>query len=207
MGKTTLRDQRKMEIRKRILQAARGQFVKYGFEKTTMRALAEMAGVGLGTISLHFKDKNTLLLSVFYEEINDVALTAVESVPADSSLKEQFLSMAGSLYRYYGEHIIFLRTVAKEAVFATGEWKELFDGQVGQMMIRVMALVEAAKERGEVRRDVDALSLGSVCWSLYLTGLIQGLTAETFDPEVQTIALEPLLNVVFDGVLERRSYE
>nr|WP_287411577.1 TetR/AcrR family transcriptional regulator [Pseudodesulfovibrio sp.] len=207
MAKKTLRDQRKLELRKKILQAARAQFVEYGFEKTTMRGLAEVAGVGLGTISLHFKDKNTLLLSVFYDEITDVSFEAVESVPVDGSLKEQFLSMAGSLYRYYGANIIFLQTVVKEAVFATGEWKEKFDGQVGEMMIRVITFVDAAKERGEIRRDVDALALGSVCWSLYLTGLIQGLTSEIFDPEIQMAGIEPLLDVVFDGVLVRRSYE
>nr|WP_321513308.1 TetR/AcrR family transcriptional regulator [uncultured Pseudodesulfovibrio sp.] len=207
MVKPTVRDQRKLEIRNQIQKAARAQFIEYGFEKTTMRGLAEAAGVGLGTISLHFKDKNTLLLSVFYDEINAVSIEAVESVPSDSPLKEQFLSMAGALYRYYGMQTNFLRTVVKEALFSTGEWNEKFNAQLGEVLVKVVALIEAAKERGEVRRGVDSMSLGSVCWSLYLTGLIQGLGAEEFDPEVQTTALEPLLKVVFDGVLERRSYE
>nr|WP_321259938.1 TetR/AcrR family transcriptional regulator [uncultured Pseudodesulfovibrio sp.] len=207
MTKMTLRDQRKLDLREKILQAARAQFIELGFEKTTMRGLAEVAGVGLGTISLHFKDKNTLLLSVFYDEINEVSLEAVESVPVDGSLKEQFLSITGSLYRYYRANIVFLQSVAKEAVFATGEWKERFNGQVKDVMVRFKILVDAAKERGEIRRNVDALALGSVCWSLYLTGLIQGLTSETFDPEIQMAGVEPLLDVVFDGVLVRRSYE
>ena len=203
MNKAGLREQRKQEIHGRIMRAARTLMVENGFEKTTMRALANAAGVGLGTISLHFTDKTTLLLSAFHEEINEVALSAVESVSPDASLREQLVSIVRSLYRYYEPHTHFLRPVVKEALFATGEWKERFDVQLAQFAIRVAGLVETAKVRGEVRMDADSMSLAAVGWSLYISGLIQGLNAERFDPDAQTEVVASQLDIVLNGVLTR----
>ena len=210
-GKETLRERKKRETREQIQRAARKLMVESGYEKATMRSLAEAAGVGLGTISLHFKDKKTLLLSTFHDEIGRESLRAFESVPQVGTLKDKFMNIVAALYGYYGEHSIFLRPVVREAVFATGEWKMRFDAQLHEMIWMkiampaagglVVGLVERHKELGEVRPDVSGHHVAMAGWSLYLSGLIDGLNAETFDVDMQLARLEPLLDVLFDGVL------
>lgn len=197
----TLRDRRKAETRQRIQEAARRLIVEDGFEATTMRALAREAGVGIGTIALHFQDKTSLLFSSFFDEIGEVSVRAVDGAPRDASLREQFRHMVQTMYAYYGEHTLFLRSVVKEALFATGEWKARFDDQLEEVVGKVAALVETRKGTGEVRPEVSSLDCAMVCWSIYAAGLIDGLNRDCFDVQGQVDAVVARLDVVLDGVL------
>ena len=49
--------------RDRIIAAARARFRSYGFKKTTMQEIADDANVAVGTLYLHFKNKDELLLA------------------------------------------------------------------------------------------------------------------------------------------------
>lgn len=198
---TTLRERRKRETRRQIREAARRLITERGFEATTMRGLAREAGVGVGTIALHFSDKTSLLFSTFYGEIGEVSRRALATAPKEAPLRAVFLHLLRVLYGYYGEHTRFLRSVVKEALFATGEWRERFDRQLAEEAGEVAALIEARKATGEVRPEVSGLDAAMVCWSIYLTGLMDGLNSGTFDAEVQVERVAPLLDVVLGGVL------
>jgi AcrR family transcriptional regulator len=197
----TLRDRRKAETRWRIQEAARRLIAENGFESTTMRGLAREAGVGVGTIALHFRDKTSLLFSSFFDEIGAVSLQAIDGAPRDVPLREQFRHMLRTMYGYYGGNTLYLRSVVKEALFATGEWKARFDGQLCEVVGKVAAVVEARKATGEVRPDASGPAVAMVCWSLYAGGLIDGLNRESFDVEAQVAGVMAQLDVVLDGVL------
>lgn len=197
----SLRERRKQETREQIKQAARALMVEVGYDKVTMRALAEAAGVGLGTIGLHFKDKKTLLLSAFHDEIGQESLRAMEAMPREGTLKEKFMSVLGGLYAYYGKNALFLRPVVREALFATGEWRERFDAQLGEMINLISGLVDRHKALGEVKPEVPGHHVAMAGWSIYLNGLIDGLNCDDFDVEAQLAKVEPLLDVLLDGVL------
>jgi AcrR family transcriptional regulator len=200
-GSETLRERRKAETRKRIQDSARLLIAKNGFESTTMRSLAREAGVGVGTIALHFTDKTSLLFSSFFDEIGEVSRRAVDEAPKDVPIREQFRHMLRTMYGYYGEHTLFLRSVVKEALFATGEWKARFDGQLEEVVGKVAALIEMRKATGEVRAEVSSLDAALVCWSLYAAGLIDGLNSDRFDVEAQVGAVMARLDVVLGGLL------
>jgi AcrR family transcriptional regulator len=191
---TTLRERRKRETRDRIQAAARKLITERGFEGTTMRGLAREAGVGVGTIALHF-----------FDEIGAVSQRAVSTAPRDGSLRAIFLHLLRVMYGYYGEHTLFLRSVVKEALFATGEWRVRFDCQLVEVVGQVAELIEARKATGEVRRGASGADVARVCWALYANGLIDGLNRETFDAEAQVARVAPLLDVVLVGVLAEPS--
>ena len=200
-GSISLRERRKAETRQRIQEAARTLIAQNGFDGTTMRALAREAGVGVGTIGLHFRDKTSLLFSSFFDDIDEVSRRAIASAPGDAPLEEQFRHMLRTMYGYYGGNTLFLRTVVKEALFAGGEWKARFDTQLEESLGKVAALVERRKAVGEVRADVSGLRVARVCWSLYAGGLIDGLNRERFDVEAQVADVMAQLDVVLRGVL------
>jgi len=197
----TLRDRRKAETRQRIQDAARRLIAQNGFEATTMRALAREAGVGVGTVALHFQDKTSLLFSSFFKDISEVSQRAVDGAPENVSIREQFHHMLRTMYGYYAENTLFLRSVVKEALFATGEWKERFDTLLEEVVGKVATLVEVGKVSGEVRPEASSSDMAMVCWSLYATGLIDGLNHERFDVQAQVDAVMARLDVVLDGVL------
>ncbi|WP_207263674.1 TetR/AcrR family transcriptional regulator [Desulfovibrio sp. Huiquan2017] len=201
MASVSLRERHKAETRRRIQEAARTLIAEKGFEGATMRGLASAAGVGVGTIALHFQDKTSLLFSAFFEDISEISRRAVETAPRDGDIREQFRHMLRTMYGYYGENTLFLRSVVKEALFADGEWKARFDGLMQEILGRVAEQVEARKTTGEVRRDVSGLRVARVCWSLYAAGLIDGLNHDRFDVDGQVAGVMELVDVVLGGVL------
>jgi len=60
-------DERKLR-EERILDAAAALLVRFGYRKTTIDDVAREAGVGKGTIYLHWKDKNELFRAAIWRE-------------------------------------------------------------------------------------------------------------------------------------------
>ncbi|HEY0591931.1 MAG TPA: TetR/AcrR family transcriptional regulator [Thermoanaerobaculia bacterium] len=60
----TKRQQRKEHLREQIVDAARELFAAEGYEAVTMRRVAEAVDYAVGTIYLHFPDKESLIQEV-----------------------------------------------------------------------------------------------------------------------------------------------
>lgn len=56
------------ETRDRILQAAVGVFSRDGFDRSSVKSIAMDAGVAVGSIYNHFRNKDDLLISIFEDE-------------------------------------------------------------------------------------------------------------------------------------------
>jgi AcrR family transcriptional regulator len=61
------RDQQKQELRASILRAAAELFVEQGYERFSMRQVAERIGYSATTIYLYFENKDDLLFEVVYD--------------------------------------------------------------------------------------------------------------------------------------------
>jgi AcrR family transcriptional regulator len=64
LGITERKVRAKEELRQTIIDAAMAIFVKEGYEKTSIRNIADSIEYSPGTIYLHFKDKDELLFAV-----------------------------------------------------------------------------------------------------------------------------------------------
>ena len=64
MGIAERKEREKQEMRERIVEAATDVFAGEGYEKTSIRNIAERIEYSPGTIYLYFKDKNELLFAV-----------------------------------------------------------------------------------------------------------------------------------------------
>ncbi len=64
MGITERKEREKLELKQRILEAAQDIFVREGFEKASIRAIADKIEYSPATIYLHFKDKDELLFAL-----------------------------------------------------------------------------------------------------------------------------------------------
>ena len=59
-----LREEKKLDRRQRIAEAARSLFEKRGFDAATMEMIAEKAGLGVGTLYNYYPSKSDLLLGI-----------------------------------------------------------------------------------------------------------------------------------------------
>jgi AcrR family transcriptional regulator len=69
------------DTRDTILQVARRLFVQQGYTATSMRQVAEEAGIGKATIYHHFPDKQTIVMAILEKNIGqmDEALKIVQA--------------------------------------------------------------------------------------------------------------------------------
>lgn len=82
MGVVERKEREKEEMKRRILEAAKKLFLERGFEKTSIRNIADLIEYSPGTIYLYFKDKNDLLFALhteaFISLINELGKTLQE---------------------------------------------------------------------------------------------------------------------------------
>ena len=60
----------KEDIRRIILQAARGEFLQKGFKDTSMRTISRLSGVTLSNIYNYFRDKDEIFRAVLTPLLN-----------------------------------------------------------------------------------------------------------------------------------------
>ena len=73
MGVQERRAREKKGVREEILEAARGLFVKEGYERVSMRKIAEKIEYSPGTIYLYFRDKAEILDQICEEAFSKLA--------------------------------------------------------------------------------------------------------------------------------------
>jgi len=191
--KKSHRQAQKEDTKRIILDSAYLLFAEKGYAKTTMRSLAEHAGVALGTIFKHFPDKPSLLAAAFQEDLSKIIKNSFNSMPK-SGLKNQLLHITRSIYIFYADNPSFSRTLIKEVLFLEGEHGKILDTQVLVFLSEISELLKKAVKNGELSTDVNAQDGALAFWSFYFTVLLMGLKQPSFNTDHQLQIIETLIN-------------
>lgn len=150
-----IRERQKAQTHALILESARHLFETKGFEKTTIRAVATHAEIGLGTLYKHFTNKTSLLAAALYDDLERLFKEAAATIPMHGTLSEQLLHLAGFKYRYYTARPRLSREYLKHIVFVEDEWAEKVAAFDRAFIENVNALALAAQDRGEIKQEKD----------------------------------------------------
>lgn len=194
--KISHRQAQKEDTRRIILDSAYLLFAKNGYTKTTMRALADQAGIGLGTIFKHFPDKPSLLAAAFQDDIGAIINTAFTSLP-QSGIKSQLLHITKHLYAFYAAHSSLSRTLIKEVLFLEGEHGAILNNQITAFLDAIAQLFNKAVEQGELATDVSTKNAALAFWSFYFTILLMGLRQPAFEIEQHLQIMDMLISTYF----------
>jgi AcrR family transcriptional regulator len=93
---TVRRDERRRRTQLAILEAARQQFAKQGFERTTIRTVAAQAGVDPALVMQHYKNKEGLFAAVAIWHVDHKQLS-------DASLSEVPLTALDDLFAHFAD--------------------------------------------------------------------------------------------------------
>jgi AcrR family transcriptional regulator len=80
---------REAERRAQVLRAARISIVTHGYERVTMRDIAETAGVSTGTVVHYFRDKETVLEAALLDKITDTGIAFRAALAGTHSARER----------------------------------------------------------------------------------------------------------------------
>ena len=96
MGIVERREREREEVRKKILDAARELFASEGYDRVTMRRIAEAIEYSPTTIYNHFEDKDDLVQSLCEEDFSRLLSFLQEGPPAESAI--EFVRQLGHAY-------------------------------------------------------------------------------------------------------------
>ncbi len=84
------RQLQKQKTRQHLLKIAKSEFVKKGFLNTTTSEIADAASIAHGTLFLHFKNKDALIVAILDRELEEINL-AIQQMIAKAVDLEQLL--------------------------------------------------------------------------------------------------------------------
>ncbi|MCK5312901.1 MAG: TetR/AcrR family transcriptional regulator [Desulfobacteraceae bacterium] len=200
LHKATRRQKQKEETRSIILDTARSLFSEIGFTDTTIRKIAEKAGVGFGTVFNHFPDKSSLLIAALLDDLAKTQSDAMDSFPSDSSACKKFLYLSKQFYLYYAKNPDLSRTLIKEMWFVKGEWGKILKEQADQYLLLITEIINQGKANGEIKEDVVSEIAAASFFSHYFSVLLLGLNDEAFKPDELVILLEMLIDQTMIGI-------
>ena len=175
------RQQQKAETRALILDAARALFEERGFDGTTMRALAAEAGVGLGTIFSHFPDKAALLMATLLDDLAQTDQHIVETLPEDAPIRDQVMHLAAAGIGYWCRRPALSATMLREMWFIKGQWAKKRRDETAGFLDFVHRLLDDARQRSELRADIDLRHTAEALYSFYVGSLIRAAGDDRFD--------------------------
>lgn len=202
------RTKQKEELRSAILQAATELFLRDGYEKFSLRRVAESVGYSATTIYLYFRDKDDLLFaavsdgfSSFDARMREVAMSVEEPLERLKALGEAYITWGlenPELYRLmFMQRADFslLPRLDDKAEALLGSPDEDVNSPARQALV---SAVKVAMEAG-VLRPASPLVVADVLWS-GAHGLVALALSPLISREHAQSVIQPLLRVLIDGV-------
>jgi AcrR family transcriptional regulator len=158
-----------------LLDAAVRVFAREGFHAARVGDIAVEAGVAHGLLYHYFRSKEDVLETIFRDTWTALVSDTKRIEGADVAFREQLRRFARI---YLGSWLItpdLVRVLVREVARSPDVGKRV--DEIGELFDTLTRIVEAARERGEVRADVDARV---AAWAFYgaleeiLTGWVLG---------------------------------
>jgi len=161
MGVREKRARNKEEFRREILNSARELFINDGYEKFSMRRLAEKIDYSPTTIYLYFKDKDDLLFAIC-EEVAEQFLAklshirSLQSKPLEA-LRQALLYLVEFGFDNPNEYKVFF--FMRSNVYGTQEEFMERESMARNSYFVFRKIVQECIEAGKLRRmDIDVLT-------------------------------------------------
>lgn len=147
-----------IDARQRLLAAGLKLFAEQGFEKTSVRALAQAAQVNLGAISYYFGDKEGLYRAIFSEppggpgSPQDLVAFAEPGRPLAEAMRLFYVDFLAPL-KLSDEVRLMMKLHFREMAEPTGAWTCVVDNEIRPQFEALTRLL--ARELGLKRADLD----------------------------------------------------
>ncbi|MBX7160472.1 MAG: TetR/AcrR family transcriptional regulator [Acidimicrobiia bacterium] len=156
----------------RIFAAAEECFARYGFQKTSMEDIAREAGLSRRSVYRHFPDKAALFNAVAAEHARVFLIEITERTAALDGLSAQIEEVARLTGRYMREDPVSAALMRTDPDSLARMVSTEAGAMLAMAMDAIVPLIEAARERGEVRADLDTMRAAE-----WITRMVFSLTA------------------------------
>jgi AcrR family transcriptional regulator len=149
---TTPAQNKELDKRTRILEAARSILSAKRYEDVPVSEIVEAAGIAKGTFYLYFPSKADLIAAVAEGLQNEIRLAIFSVMDDKQPVLEIIQAIIWAVYRTSQAHRDLMHIVEMDLLLGGTERHRLEqDGQIKNMIL----MLERARERGEIDPNLD----------------------------------------------------
>jgi len=189
--------------RQAIEEAAYELFLEQGYSATSMRQIAERAGVALGGIYNHFAGKDEIFQELIIDQHPYLKILPIIQNVSGNSMEEVIRNSACALQDELGDDPAFIKLMFIEVVEFKGKhFQKLYD----TLFPQVLPVLQRFTTPESGVRDIPLPQLvrafiGSIM-SFYLTQYL--MTSPELPSELREMRLEEYLDIFLHGILESK---
>jgi len=198
-----MREAQKQATRRRVLDAARDLFDEIGYEDATIRAIAQRAGVSVGSVFTTFTSKDDILSQVMLDRLEDLYSELQQVIPhLRGSTADRCRSLFAVHYAFETRRVrLFLAHIAASYSWRNGAGTAPY-GRNPRLRGLLIDGVRQGVERGDVRPDADPdvvvdCLMAAYAWNYRLAA------SRGADAEALTGMMDKQIGVIFEGVAPR----
>ena len=151
-----VREEQKAATREKVLEAARDLFNEIGYDETTIRAIAERAGVSVGSVFTTFASKAEVLSHVMNHRLGELYAEFDRVVPfLRGSTVDRLCSIFAIHYEFETRRVkLFLAHIAA-SYNPSNDLEVAPFGRNPRLTQMLLDVLRDGVGRGEVREDLD----------------------------------------------------
>ena len=184
-------EQMREATRQRIIHEAAGEFARLGFDQANINTIAELAGIGKGTIYLYFENKRELFLTML-RYIAQAQMTSIRLSLAREGTLQQRLERLFCAFVHLAEQESDSFNVYMSALYGVNR---AFQDEATKLLrdyVAVIALMlEESRTRGEItcsNIEATALMVLSLTESYVLSARVLGRSEQVIALEAGNVA-------------------
>ena len=187
--------------RSRVIQAAHRLFIEQGYHGTSMRRIAEQAGLALGGIYNHFASKEDILAAVMMERNPYLgivpALEAAQGETAEELIRNAAAGMLAALENRPDDlQLMFIEIVE----FKGQHFPQLFESLFPQMIGFAQKLVQM---NGDLRPIPPPTLLRVFVGFFFAYFMTEWLMGDQFPSELRQGAFDDFVGIYLHGILKQ----
>jgi len=192
---------RRERTRGDILNAAHDLFVERGFHATSMRQIAQRAGIALGGIYNHFNSKDELFTAVFLELHPYLDVLPLVEGAQGNTVEEVIRDAAHQLVSGLGQRSDFLNLMFIELVEFKGQHiPQIFELIFPRMMAFAQQYLTNRPELSPYPTMVVLRAFIGLFFSYLITDI---LIADHLPPEGRQHALDHFVDIYLYGIMKQ----
>lgn len=184
-------EQTREATRQRIIHVAAGEFARMGFDQANINTIAELAGIGKGTIYLYFANKRELFLAML-RHISQSQITAIRATLASKGPLHQRLEKLFLTFSHLAEEESDSFNVYMSALYGVNRAFQAEATKLLRDYLAVISLVlEESRAAGEIHVthiEATALLVLSLTKSYILSAKVLGQSEQSISQHASFIA-------------------
>jgi AcrR family transcriptional regulator len=187
------------QTRLQIIQAATRLFIRQGYHGTSMRQVAQEAGIALGGIYNHFLSKEALFVAILLDRHPVKEIVPALNASQGETVEDLVRDAARLLVETLGKRMDFINLIFIELVeFDACHLPDMF----GMVLPQVMPFIERVYQVNGGLRSIPPVLLLRSFMGLFISFVITGMMiGERASPEVGEKTLDQYIGIYLHGIL------